>query len=203
MASLSDSRHPLTRHPAVRGHTPRYQQTIVSAPVDSQVHHHALICSYLVDYSQPLVADLGDEHRALAPHENSKPPGWLLGHLAVSGDFVRRHWQRPAMTPREWGPRFAPGSQVSLAGEDYPSIDQLRALFLEVYSDLAACAPSVPDDLLDVPNPFEGASVPFPTLRDFAGYLMTAHLGYHLGQLAAWRVAAGLPPRAPIQRSVA
>lgn len=160
------------------------------------MHPHALICSYLIDYGRPLVVDLQDEQRALAPHVNAKPPGWLLGHLAVTGDFVRRHWQRPAMTPREWGSRFAPGSQVSLAAEDYPPIDNLRTLFQEIYRDLAACAPTIPGDVLDASNPFEAARARFPTLRDFAAYLLTTHLGYHLGQLAAWRVAAGLPPRA-------
>jgi hypothetical protein len=27
---------------------------------------------------------------------------------------------------------------------------------------------------------------------DFVGYLLTGHLAYHLGQLVAWRTAAGL-----------
>lgn len=55
------------------------------------------------------------------------------------------------------------------------------------------------NSLADLPNPFEAARVPFPTLRNFAAYLMTAHLGYHLGQLASWRLTASLPPRSPIQ----
>jgi hypothetical protein len=32
----------------------------------------------------------------------------------------------------------------------------------------------------------------FPTFGHFATYIMTGHLGYHLGQLSAWRAAAGM-----------
>jgi hypothetical protein len=30
-----------------------------------------------------------------------------------------------------------------------------------------------------------------PTSGDFVAYLMTGHFGHHLGQLLAWRAAAG------------
>jgi hypothetical protein len=160
------------------------------------MEHVARVCSYLLEYGGPLVADLSDEHRALLPALATKPAGWILGHLVVSGDFLRRQWHRPALTPREWGPRFGPGSRPSPDSRDYPSMVHLRGALVEVYRDLAAGAPAVPDDLLDAPNPFESGRGPFPSLRDFAIYLMTAHFGYHLGQLEGWRVAAGLPPRA-------
>jgi len=32
----------------------------------------------------------------------------------------------------------------------------------------------------------------FPTAGDFVAYLLSSHLAYHLGQLVAWRAAAGL-----------
>ena len=162
------------------------------------MEHVARVCSYLLEYGRPLMADLRDEHRALVPAPTAKPAGWIIGHLVVSGDFLRRQWHRPALAPREWGPHFAPGSLVSLDPRDYPLMDPLRSTLVEIYQDLAACAPTIPDDLLDAANPFESARVSFPSLRAFAVYLMTAHLGYHLGQLEGWRVAAGLLPRAAL-----
>ena len=49
-----------------------------------------------------------------------------------------------------------------------------------------------PRHVLGAQNPYAAARSRFPTSRDFLIYLMTAHLAYHLGQLAAWRAAAGL-----------
>ncbi|MDQ6886547.1 MAG: DinB family protein [Gemmatimonadota bacterium] len=160
------------------------------------MHQIARVCAYLIDYGTPLIADLRDEHLALVPCPNAKPPGWIIGHLVVSGDFLRRQRHQQPLAPREWGPRFGPESEVPAAAADYPSMDCLRATFLEGYRDLVVLAPTIAADLLDAPNPFEAARAPFPALRDFGVYLMTAHVGYHLGQLAGWRVAAGLPPRA-------
>jgi NAD(P)-dependent dehydrogenase (short-subunit alcohol dehydrogenase family) len=126
----------------------------------------------------------------------TKPAGWILGHLVVSGDFLRRQWQRPPLAPRDWGPRFGPGTRPPTDPALYPAMGALREALHAVYADLAAVAPAVPPELLDRANPFEGARRAFPSLREFAVYLMTAHLGYHLGELAGWRVAAGLTPRA-------
>jgi len=33
-----------------------------------------------------------------------------------------------------------------------------------------------------------------PTVRDGVSFLLTGHLGVHLGQLSAWRRMVGLPP---------
>jgi hypothetical protein len=33
-----------------------------------------------------------------------------------------------------------------------------------------------------------------PTVRDGVAFLLTGHLGVHLGQLSAWRRMIGLPP---------
>ena len=51
------------------------------------------------------------------------------------------------------------------------------------------------DEQLRMPNPLDSTRTRFPTLGDFACYIMTGHLGYHLGQLSGWRGAAGLPLR--------
>ena len=33
-----------------------------------------------------------------------------------------------------------------------------------------------------------------PTIRDAVAFLLTGHLGVHLGQLSMWRRLLGLPP---------
>jgi hypothetical protein len=68
----------------------------------------------------------------------------------------------------------------------------LKDTFFAVYRDLCETSSQVPRDLLAEPNPFTPARDHFPTAGDFLGYLMSAHLAYHLGQLGGWRAAAGL-----------
>lgn len=165
-------------------------------PHDHPLATAASACAYLASECRALSADLRDEHAALAPHPHAKTAGWLLGHLAVSGDFLRSRFGRPSLAPREWRGRFAPGTQVSLVPADYPPMDQLRTICLAVYDDLAIAAPGTTTDQLELPNPVEFARAAFPFVGGFAVHLMTSHFGYHLGQLSGWRVAAGLPARA-------
>ena len=56
--------------------------------------------------------------------------------------------------------------------------------------ELAADGPKASAELLSVPNPHESARGAFPTSGDFAAYLLTGHMSYHLGQLSGWRAAA-------------
>jgi len=148
-------------------------------------------CRYLLTLVEPILSGLDDSHRALEPQPGAKTAGWLIGHLAVTGDFARRLYGRPAICPSEWRKAFNPGTQPSQAATDYPSMAQLQEKFREVYLDLVATAETDPSHLT-APNPFEPARPAFPTAGDFVGYLLTGHLAYHLGQLVAWRAAAGL-----------
>jgi hypothetical protein len=64
----------------------------------------ATACQYLVTYAEPSLSDLGDEHLALSPTADGKTAGWILGHLCVTGDYIRRKYGRPPLTPKPWGP---------------------------------------------------------------------------------------------------
>jgi DinB family protein len=113
----------------------------------------------------------------------------------VTGDYIRRKCGGAPMTPKTWGPSFAPRTQPSMHRADYPSMEELRATFERVYVDLVSLAPNLPDGLLNSVNPLEYTRERFPTTGQFIAYIMTGHLGYHLGQLSGWRAAAGLPVR--------
>jgi hypothetical protein len=136
------------------------------------------------------LGDLGDQHRALQPAPGLKTAGWLLGHMVVTGDFARRLCGLPPMAPKEWRALFAPGTTPSLDAGSYPPMQEMIAVFRSLYSDLAANAPTVSPEVLAAPNPYERARPAFPTSGDFAVYLLTGHLAYHLGQLSMWRAAA-------------
>ena len=67
----------------------------------------------------------------------------------------------------------------------------LCGTFRSVYTDLCAAASVADPAALAAVNPFPPALPDFPTSGEFVAYLLTGHLGYHLGQLVAWRAAAG------------
>jgi hypothetical protein len=149
-------------------------------------------CRYLLSLAEPILAGLDDSHRAFEPRPGAKTAGWLIGHLAVSGDFARRLCGRPPLCPADWRAAFNPGSEPSQQPNDYPALVALRDAFREVYADLCATASGVDPLSLASVNPFAPARAAFPTTGDFVAYLLTGHLAYHLGQLVTWRAAAGL-----------
>ena len=155
--------------------------------------------NYIVNQGRFLTAalsrattDLDDSHRGLEPAPGLKTAGWLLGHLAITGDFGRRICNRPPLCPREWRSLFNPGSTPSPNASDYPPMPLLRETLLAVYNDLCDAFPTVDAAAFGAANPFTPALGDYPTAGDFAAYLLTGHLAYHLGQLTAWRAAARL-----------
>lgn len=143
------------------------------------------------------LADLNDDHLALEPIAGTKTAGWLVGHLAVTGDFGRRLCGLTPMCPKEWRAVFNPGTFPSLDRSVYPPMSVLCDAVGNVYRDFFASAPGASDDVLTLPNPYTPAIGAFPTAGDFAAYLLTGHLGHHFGQLGSWHAAAGLRKFAP------
>jgi hypothetical protein len=143
------------------------------------------------------LADLNDDHLALEPIAGTKTAGWLVGHLAVTGDFGRRICGLTPMCPKEWRALFNPGTFPSLDRSTYPPMASLCETVAAVYKDFFASAPQAADDLLAMPNPYTPALGAFATAGDFAAYLMTGHLAHHLGQLGSWHAAAGLRKSGP------
>lgn len=148
-------------------------------------------CRHLLSIAEPMLVDLRDEHANLEPTPGNKSAGWLLGHLCITGDFGRRLCGRKPIAPPEWRNTFRPGTQAATV-EAYPAMDELCTKFREIYADLCDAYATVDQSTLSTPNPFEPARPAFPTSAEFVPWLLTGHLGYHLGQLGDWRRAAGL-----------
>lgn len=147
---------------------------------------------FILGQAKPWMVDLDDSHRALEPVPGTKTAGWLLGHLAVTGDFGRRICGLETVSPREWRALFNPGTLPSPDPASYPPMATLRDTMRAVYAGFFEQAPHAPIEALALPNPYTPALGAFPTAGDFAAYLMTGHLAHHLGQLGSWHAAAGL-----------
>lgn len=150
-------------------------------------------CGHQFTSSAPLFHGLDDSHRALEPLPGMKTAGWILGHLAVTGDFGRKVCGRPAICPKEWRAMFNPGTHPSRDAAQYPPMAELVDTLRRVYADFGDAAIRLDDAALSAPNPFPPSGRELKTAGEFIGYLLTGHLGYHLGQLQAWRAAAGVP----------
>jgi hypothetical protein len=154
---------------------------------------HAIAqCGHFLRQSDRLLAGLDDSHRALEPRKGTKTAGWLIGHLAVTGDFARHLCGGTTLCPRGWRAAFNPGSHPSLDASSYAPMTELCDNFRAVYRDLSSIALTADPASLAKPTPYEPARADFPTNADFVAYIASSHLAYHLGQLSIWRGAAGL-----------
>lgn len=149
-------------------------------------------CRYLLWFAEPMVKGLDDSHLALEPVAGNKSAGWILGHLVITGDFGRRLCGRGPICPREWRAKFSPGTNSTIDASVYPRMSELVSAFPAVYLDLADAIISADESVLGAINPFEPARGGFPTVGEFLPWIITGHLGYHIGQLGDWRRAAGL-----------
>lgn len=150
----------------------------------------AVQCGSLLKQYDRWLAGLDDRHLALEPAPGLKTAGWLIGHLVVTGDFARRLCGLPPIAPKDWRPLFAKGTLPSPDHGVYPPMRELIETFRSVYDDLRRHSPLASAETLAAPNPLESARPTYPTAGDFAVYLQTGHLGYHLGQLSMWRAVA-------------
>jgi len=147
-------------------------------------------CAFLLAQYERFLDGLVDRHSALEPVPGAKTAGWLIGHLVVTGDFARRLCGLKPLAPKEWRPLFSPGTQPSHDAATYPPMAAMVDAFRAIHRDLAASAPTASLETLAAPNPFEPARGAYPTAGSFATYILTGHLGFHLGQLSIWRAAA-------------
>ena len=149
-------------------------------------------CRYLILLADSLLDGIDDSQIAIEPRPGLKTVGWLVGHLATTADFGRHLCGRKSICPREWRALFTPGTQPSTDAAAYPPFAVLREKLNAVYTDLCAAAAEADPSLLAAVNPYEPARNPFYTAGEFVAYMLSGHLAYHVGQLSAWRAAAGI-----------
>lgn len=148
----------------------------------------------LLNYSRLLVADLHDEQLAIQPLADVNHPAWILGHLAYSGDMAASLLGGGKTLGDDWATRFGPGSKLSAVRADYPSKDELLRVLDEQFCRACDLAANATHEQVSLPNPHPRLKDSLTTIRDVFAFLLTAHLGLHLGQLSAWRRMTGLAP---------
>ncbi len=149
---------------------------------------------FLMQYCRSLVGDIADERLAEQPVPGVNHPAWVLGHLAWTADRGLELLGATSMVPAAWVPLFARESTPSNSRSIYPSKDELLGYVERGYEQLRHTAASATADQLARPTPLARAKETLPTLKELIAFLMTGHMGTHLGQISSWRRMIGLPP---------
>lgn len=149
---------------------------------------------FLVGYGQRLLSEIPDERMTEQPLPGVNHPAWILGHLALTADGVGEMFGGKRTLPAEWSTLFGQGSQPSSVRSGYPSKGELLRAFEECHHRLREQAAVTGPEVLAQPTANPRAREVFPTLKELATFILTGHIGVHLGQLSSWRRMIGLPP---------
>jgi hypothetical protein len=148
----------------------------------------------LMQYCRMLVEDIGDERLADQPVADVNHPAWILGHLAWTADRALEMFGAPPTSPAESATLFGRDSKPSSSRAVYASKDELLGLIEEAYRRLRQTIGSASAEQLARPTTNPRLKDTLPTLKELVPFMMTGHMGIHLGQLSSWRRLIGLPP---------
>ena len=149
---------------------------------------------FLLGFARMLAAEIPEERWAEQPMPGVNHPAWIFGHLAYSADGAVGALGGQKTLTVEWIRRYGAGSKVSAVRADYPSKDELLRILEGRFDEARQLAAAARPEQVALPNPNARLKEGLPTVRDAVAFLLTGHLGVHLGQLSAWRRMIGLSP---------
>jgi hypothetical protein len=155
------------------------------------LQHVLHIYSMNLGYAGRLVKDLSDEQMCAQPHGVVNHPAWSLGHLAVAADAAGVSLGLSSELPSGWAETFKTGGTPSADKSVFPKKDEILRVLEAQHARVAHALSTADPGVLAAPA-HEKRRAHFPTVGDFAIFLMTAHEMDHLGQIAAWRRAMAL-----------
>jgi hypothetical protein len=152
------------------------------------------INQFLMQYCKMLTGDIPDERMAEQPLAGVNHPAWILGHLALTADSAIGMLGGQKLLPAEWATLFSPGSKPSPSRGTYPAKAELLRAVEQGYQQARERAGAASPEQLARPTTNPRAKEALPTLMELAAFMLTGHMGVHLGQLSSWRRMIGLPP---------
>ena len=156
------------------------------------LRHLVFTYRFNLDRAETLVHDLSDQQMVRQPQRVVNHPAWTLGHLAASSNHLAKMLGLESTFPAAWAEAFKTGAVPSGNAADFPTKDALLAELATQHERVTEALKTADPALFDREHPSEGARKRFPTIGDYATFLISSHEGSHLGQIAAWRRAMGL-----------
>lgn len=152
-------------------------------------------------YSERLLVDVSAQQFARKPSPGQTPieinhPAFNFGHLALYPGVVTELMgidDPKIKTPTGWMEMFKMGCPChdDPGAKIYPAMKVITDTYFEGYDRLAALLPDVSEKHLSIPISGERGTR-FPTVGNFLLYILTGHMGTHLGQVSAWRRCMGM-----------
>ncbi len=149
---------------------------------------------FLLHYCQRLAADITEEQMTEQPLAGVNHPAWILGHLAYSADIAVGLLGGEKIVPAGWVELFKPGSTLRASRSDYAAKADLLQAVEDYFRRARSLAASASVEQLSEPSSHPRMKEALPTIQDGIAFLLTGHLGVHLGQLSAWRRMVGKAP---------
>jgi DinB superfamily len=146
-----------------------------------------------IGYAKQILADIDDANMCQQPL-GLNHPAWLLTHLATAADYAASLLGGKGVCPANWNEISDTKKPLTQNRSDYPSKDELIKTFEAAYKNAANLYQSKSQDDLNKPQKLGFFETELPTVGDMATFLIVAHANLHLGQLSAWRRAAGKAP---------
>ena len=155
--------------------------------------HENILHAYAFNlgYARKLVGDVPDERMAEQPAGIPNHAAWIIGHLANTCDFAGQQLGLDPISPNQWAERFGNGSVPVADRSKYPAKAALLKALEDGHARVAEALGKADPKALEAENPVEGLRPAAPTVRDLLTFILTTHEAIHLGQLSAWRRAAG------------
>jgi hypothetical protein len=120
-------------------------------------------------------------------------PAWVIGHLTYSCQAIGEELGLAPWLPADWASRFGIGSVPVETRATYPPKGELLAALADGQRRVEEGLVILGEERIRRPLPDERYRATFPTIGDAALRVLTAHAAMHVGQVSAWRRAAGFP----------
>jgi len=150
--------------------------------------------TYAIDYLAQQVADVSAADMVTQPSGILNHPAWTIGHLTLSCQMLGEVIGVQGWLPTDWVRRFGPGSVPVADAAVYETKRRAVSILRDAQERLARAVESLDNATLDLQFPVETYRDVFPTIRHALTQVMVGHAAYHVGQMAIWRRAMGLPP---------
>jgi len=151
-----------------------------------------------LSYAKALVHDVPDNDMTVVPSSGlDNHPAFTLGHLVSGSADLARDLGAPFEMPEKWAELFVrtgPGDprKPDPNKGNYPTKDLLIKELEAQHNKVKGLLSEIDQDKLGQPLKWSFSSY-MPSLLDVVAFMCINHEAMHLGQLAAWRRAMGLP----------
>ena len=148
---------------------------------------------YSVEFLRDQVAGVADARMCEQPGGFVNHPAWTVGHLTHTCEMIGGVLGVEPWLPEEYTRLFGAGSVPVAERAVYPSKSVLLAVLTGAEERVVAAVRGQSDHQLDAPFPDPAYSGVFPSVRHALTQVLVGHTAYHVGQVGAWRRAAGMP----------